>query len=671
MSREIERLKRRIQELQEEKCQSSSGHDRPDEHHVELPAATTSTTSLPIDLDPLSQHGGNKRYYNWDAVPANKREPKSQMYGPSSSFYFLSQMCRHLGTDLQPRPPMHPHNGRFTWQSSNDQGHGGVLYHGIDLNLSRSQEKSILDRYWQTYHSISPVLDKKEFSAQYESLWEHSNSRREPSALVDHLLALGMQCWSASPIANRNAKDIPTDFDSSDGATQGRSWHRRGQSILVEELEEPTISTFQCHLLSVRWLSNAGFHNMAHSVLATGIRVGIILGLHLEPPTKLLPTQRQSRKQLWWYMYATDMKFAMELGRPLAVHLSNVTCTLPNDQPEATSTVETSPCVAFIPQFVRLILATRAIYVTFYKRCGEVLSRGALESLYQDSAALEECAAYLASTTRYLDAWVHQVPKKTRRVQGGCHEAFSTDAYRLLLPASDDFESARQLVILELLYHHLAVSLYRPFIAFSTSNTFTGLHTRNHALSCANHAITLTMLIHQLLTESNYLDGWVETVQWQWTAAISLVGYTIAHHNEPLALEAHKALETALAVLGVLSRSLSGAVAAESMLRDLMFKANQFISRGDIPKPVVAPTGLHYTYGTSNHDLDATQSRTGESSVTLTGSTYDDAFGAWQDALASAPGCYFTPSSFAGLGSLDTDTAFMFDFLDFEAFDNP
>ena len=83
-------------------------------------------------------------------------------------------------------------------------------------------------------------------------------------------------------------------FDVSDATIAGRWFYRRRQSLLTDKLEGPSITTFQCYLLSVIWLSNAPFQNMA-----MGIRTGIILGLHLEPPEDLPRTQREFRKRLW------------------------------------------------------------------------------------------------------------------------------------------------------------------------------------------------------------------------------------------------------------------------------------------------------------------------------------------------------------------------------------
>jgi hypothetical protein len=584
----------------------------------------------------------------------------------------MSQMATHLDADSQHRATgLYSTCMRHTQQRSIMKDHGPG-HNRSSSELSRSQEESILGRYWQTYHPIYPIVDQTEFLAQYELLWEDSKLLRQPSALVDMMLALGLQCWAASSVAIDDADGIPVDFDRSDAATQGRFWHRRGQSIVAEELEQPSISTFQCHLLSVRWLVDAGFQNMAHSVTATGIRTGIILGLHLEPSKQLSSVQRDFHKRLWWTLYATDMKFAMELGRPLAVHISNVTCTLPDDYSDELE-AGVDPAAAFLTQFTKLILATRAIYITFYRKCGEVLSRAALESLYQDPTALEECAAYLASKTHYLDTWVQRVPGVLRCSRTDSNEPFSTKSCEPIFEVTSGHPFARQSVILALFYHSLAMSLYRPFIAFSTTKGSDESTIRNHVISCTNHAITITSLIHQLLAETVYLDGWIETFHWQWTAAISLVGYIVAYPLGPLAHVAHKMLNTALIVLDTLSERLPGAVAASTMLRELISKADLFISRAARPSQPDGTTRIQLVEPISElgaPGLDGRGSDTIQlSSHKMSETVNDNGFEAWQDALASAPGFDFTPTSFNGLEDFDVNTGSMFDFLNFEAFE--
>lgn len=469
-----------------------------------------------------------------------------------------------------------PSSGQFAspMASSSSQSHhcGGWARIGeqlFDPGLSRLDEEAILERFWEACHPLYPVLIADQFWTYYDSLWLSAEIPRHPSALVDVLLALGMQCGAARwPSPESDATPITCDR-----STPGQFWNRRGRSLLMEELEEPSMSTFQSYFFSAVWLNNAGSHNMAHSVMATGIRTGIVLGLHLEPIQSLPHTEREFRKRLWWTVYALDMKFAMELGRPLAVHISNVTCTLP-----AAVDSHIDPASGFTEQYVKLILATRAAYVTFYRKCGEVLGQSKLESLYHDPRALEECANHFDLNVSYMEAWVQKVPATLLCHRAVHSRAFSTENLTLHVERLKMSSTVFQAAALELLFHSFMINLYRPFIFFSSRPQRSVPKTKTHALSCVSHATATTNLIHQLLSAGSLLNDSVESFQWQWTAAISLVGYMIAYPLEPHALLARRTLDTAQMTLALHFDKLLPAAKAGASMKEMIAKADAFIA---------------------------------------------------------------------------------------------
>jgi hypothetical protein len=644
-------LKERIREL-EGQLQTLSNNCNSSGSNEGYQAPLKRAASLPVDLDPLGQHGGNKNYYNWDFVPTSTTKSDSQMYGPSSSFYFIRQLITYLDA------------GRHDQELLSIQQSAEESDHHLGDDFSRAREESILRHYWHAYHPVHPILDELGFRNHYDSLWDVSGSYRLPSALVDIMLALCMQ-YRTTLSGTSSYADSFMESSGSASATRGVFWHRRGQHLLNEELEEPSIRTFQCHLLSVRWLSNAGLQNTAHSVLAIGIRIGIILGLHLEPVAEFPPTERDFRRRLWWTMYATDMKFAMELGRPLAVHISNVTCTLPGDDVHD-SQHESRPSLVFNIQFVKLLLATRAIYVTFYRKCGEVLRRTGKKSLYHDPKALEECAGYLVAKVDYLHTWLQKVPKtlKCSRITSD-EAAFSTGRSELDFQWLSNNIWARQSVILELLYHNLVMSLYRPFIHFSTQKHLDNPTSESHATSCVNHAITITTTIHQLLTRSTLIDGWIEIFQWQWNAAISLAGYIIAYPTGLLVSIARTTLDTALATFEILSTSMSSAAAAGPKIRELVSKADSIHSRADLataPQAPVAYTTQSEMPGASFGDINGPDLGNDET----TGLFDNTGLEGFQDVLGGASGFNFMSNSFPGFDGFTGDGGTMFDFFNFE-----
>ncbi|KAF1994346.1 hypothetical protein P154DRAFT_624794 [Amniculicola lignicola CBS 123094] len=598
--KEIDRLKERIKELE----------DQVKGLQVASDDATTATpneraAALPVNLDPLAQHGGNKKYYNWDFVSARTARTNQQFYGPSSSFYFISQMMSHLNKtlreqdiDIQPRIASR-HFSSTIVPSERDRARDGY-------DLTRSEEERLIELFLRSYHGIYPVIEVDIFKRHHALLWGSSTTTRKPSALHDIVLALAMQ-YGAAISAARYANTQPDTEDAPDATTAGRWLYRRCQSQLSDELEGPSITTFQCHLLSVLWLSNASFQNMAHNVMALGIRTGVILGLHLDPCPELPPSERECKKRLWWTLYALEMKFAMELGRPLAVSISQVTCSIPDDIPLVNPIIvgaASPPLTAFHAQLVKLILATRAIYITFYRKCASALNKSSHKYLYEDAVALESCAEFLHSRAKYLQIWLGKVPEymKTRREDSGW--PFSTDGSQLDLETVQTGQVpvwlARQRVFLELSYHDLLMSLYRPFICFGRASnptpTSTGTSTSTsddtpirtptpltttHARACLSHAITTTTHLHHLLTTTSLLDGFHEPFRWQWNAVLSLLGYMLAYPTDPSTPAIREALDLAIIVFERLAGVFGSTRGAVQVVRELVEVVERLGGRKD------------------------------------------------------------------------------------------
>jgi hypothetical protein len=432
-----------------------------------------------------------------------------------------------------------------------------------------------------------PVLDQAEFRAHHKSLWVTPYEARKSSALVDIILAVTMQYGTALLPPDLTNAVVNAEERGKDAATAGRSFYRRCQALLADELESPSITTLQCYIFSVIYLSNSGCHNTAHGTLALACRVGIILGLHREPLEDLDEAQKVFHRRLWWTLYALEIKAAMELGRPLAISISQVTCGLPANVPQ-TGSVSISAlaiasgigsCLASNLQFLKLILAARSVYITFYDKCADILGPGHQSSLYGNPQALEKCAEFLLLKMEYLQTWLHDTPDslKTKRKGGG--EQLSTDGSLLDIRPTVSFLQQRQQLFLELQYHTFATNLFRPFICFSLHpHSKTPLAEAN-AISCVNHAITITNIIHQLLTETELLGGWLESFQWHYNAFLSLAGYVIAYPAGQRTPEARIAIRKAISTFDILSNSLAMAASSAKLARDLAAKADLLIDR--------------------------------------------------------------------------------------------
>ncbi|CAO2655322.1 Nn.00g103860.m01.CDS01 [Neocucurbitaria sp. VM-36] len=574
--REIDRLKERVKELEDQLRGLQVGHQHSSNHKMEDEGPfIKQEEALPEELDPLSQHGGNKRYYNWDFATREIKPGSNQTYGSSSTFYFIHQLSSYLDATLQQKASSAdtvPNSPSSTAQILYSVFAGRNSYTSdriaVQQDFLRSEEERLLNIYWRSWNVLYPILDEEAFRTYYNSLWNSSSDLRDPSALVDIVLALCMQ-YDAAEVASRLHHD-PYLSNATDSMA-GWWFYRRCQYFLQDDMENPSITTFQCHFLAAIWLSRASWQNAAHNVLAAGLRIGVILGLHVEPCPDLPPGLREYRRRLWWTMYAVDAQYAMELGRPLGVHFGQVTCNLPQDDARpGHQDPEMFTPASFNTQLIKLILAARTIYIQFYRVCAKVLRQNGQANLYHSQETLEACAEWLDTHIRYLEAWLQQVPEGLKTPRENLGQPYSIDRSRLDLSSTDSRSRGR--LILEILYHQFAMSLHRPFITFLKNDIRRMPVIERHAISCVNHAITITAIIHQDITESENLQAWQIVCTWLWNAALSLLGYVVAYPRGPATPNAHKALSTAVKSFKVLSHTFTNAMSAEEVLQGLLSK---------------------------------------------------------------------------------------------------
>jgi hypothetical protein len=186
--------------------------------------------------------------------------------------------------------------------------------------LSLLEEEYFIGFFWQTFHtSIFPILTETHFKKHYQSLWMTSGTTRRPSALVNIVIAMCMQYYFCT---------LPSEsqgilVEGKDAMVAGRWHYWRGQALLTYELESPSISTLQCHLLCAIYLCGGSFQNRMENSVSLAIRVAYTLGLHIDPPSTMAEPDRELRRRLWWAVFLMDTKSGMKLGHPFMLHGSS------------------------------------------------------------------------------------------------------------------------------------------------------------------------------------------------------------------------------------------------------------------------------------------------------------------------------------------------------------
>ncbi|KAH7166457.1 fungal-specific transcription factor domain-containing protein [Dactylonectria macrodidyma] len=566
--REIERLKQRVRELEAKLHSSANRGSIPTPDHISNFSSPGFDSHLATPLQTISPPPAfsSRSKPQWRGIYVDTaRSDQPSYYGASSSFYFVSRIGGYLGKALQlpcadqamqlPGPSKKVHLDAEARGSSEDPA---ASVNERPRFMSRSQEESLLRLFWEGYHCIAPVIDEVEFRKHYASLWEPSRACRKPSPLVDIILALCLQ-YGYAYIPQAVATSTEGEASLDDATIAGRWYYRRSQSLLMADLESPSISTVQSYIFASMYLCCASFQNMSHIITAQAIRTAQVLGLHVEPPADMPHGERELRKRIWWAVWMSDTKISYKLGRPFLVDRAQVTATMFSDDIEAASYNGATlgsygPNVTWLSYAIhnhRLFHTMMDIYDPLWGRFGEVISQNGLSCVYTDPDAVETCAKLLATKLPAIKSWVDNVPVELKMQRRGGGEPYSTGCLAVEIEALAPTWLQRQRVCLELTYHNVVINLTRPFITFySHPGTYTPVAER-HATTCVDHAVSFTLIMHQIVTESDLMSGWSEYFSVQWNAAITLVGFVLAYPIHQATLKARNALDKAVAVFDV------------------------------------------------------------------------------------------------------------------------
>ncbi|KAL6228721.1 hypothetical protein BDW75DRAFT_246405 [Aspergillus navahoensis] len=576
-TREIERLKKRVEELEFEL--QNERQARPATAQLETPSnANDSPGDIAVDL---GDHARNKV---WDGIHiSTAHSPNKTWYGSSSLFFFIGSINNFLTTALKQAHStreMLPESASTLYDGPAaviDDGHSGrpAAPTGDPIreeSLTSMQEEYFLKLFWESYYPSNPILDEHDFKEHYQSLWVASDTERQPSPLVDIVLALCMQYGMASQPGSRNAIPVAArgDINASDPTIAGRWHYRRCLTLLSSELESPTLSTLQCHLLCSIYLCCGGFQNMSDNACALAVRTAFVLGLHVEPPQSMPRRERELRKRIWWVLYVLDSNRSMKLGRPFTLQESTSSCTLPADDREIAGLSGSSfapigenvTWLTWNVHGIKLIIAARKAHMMFYSRPSDTITFGNAEPIAQ-----------------VMDAWLEGVPSalKTSRQNGG--SPFSTDRSPVLIEQFTPVWLQRERLILELRYHNACMSLYRPSICFTLKGVPPAI-TEQTALRSAAHAMALISITHQVLDTTTILSGWHEAFQWQWNAAMTLVGFVLAFPHSTSTSTARATIDLSVFAFENFGNSFAVAANAATIMRDLSVKIDSLAQRG-------------------------------------------------------------------------------------------
>ncbi|KAI0023473.1 fungal-specific transcription factor domain-containing protein [Xylariomycetidae sp. FL0641] len=619
------------------------------------PANTSETSLYPSRSSPAPDRpwlpAASRSGVRVDSIP----------YGVTSLTFFLTRMDHFLQSVRQRAPldmdldksPTNAHTGagRATSSRPVPELHPQYPHQPVSTvtstsynygYLTRAQESLFLDMFWQTHYFSFPVLNEGEFRSLFKTLWNQSppGGPREASPLVDIVIALCVQLVGfiirhdepasagGAGDGGHHQQDRPPTDDAGSPSLGGFQYYQRCQGAIDNLMDSPSIENVQCYIFSIVYLYEAGLLNRAQVVAGKAIMMAMILGLPNEPPPDLPEPQREVLRRTWWSLYIIDTKLSMETGRPPVINPSHSTCRLPSDSNEVAKWLgphysfdDSCPTwLGFQTQTLRLLDAVRSVRSVFHAKYDAVVGSNGYQDFVNNASAREECACLLTEQMKELSAWTKQVPGG-HRVARRDGRSFSTDRNPLEFEVDMIIHCQRQRLLLELQYHQYCMSLYQSFICFNPApdEEPTPVSDAKAAAALA-HAMTLTSMIHQTLTNTEALSGVYHVFRWQKNALFTMLGFAYTFPLRGAAPSTRKSIEMAIAVVDmyrdILPEAKSVAAVARALAEDVTTMiSSRFgaITRDSLSSPSSLTSSMAAVMGTATATANQTSPTAGTS----------------------------------------------------------
>ncbi|KAJ5279450.1 hypothetical protein N7478_004822 [Penicillium angulare] len=448
--------------------------------------------------------------------------------------------------------------------------------------LTQDQQTYFLRLFWEAYHPLLQASSEAEFQSLLDlDRCQVSEVGKLTKALSNCMTALGIQYGHGAGLTSRilSLRRCANKISSI-----GYEYFRRCRDYIVLEVTEPTILSMQCYALMSLYLMNASHFREAYSLLGTAIRESHSVDLHEEPSESLQPQERISRRQIWWLLFMLDIKCSQQLGKPVAVQTAIVTCALPSVDE-----------LTMIPGNTRVYW--RNLHVSTYfvhavklsVSLAEINRMVSTSKLYEDAnnvTVLEKRANLLATSLASLEKWSNELPEDVLnpRKNTGYTEAMSTAESPIVLELGAPNWLHHQRVLLEVYYHNAYIMLQRPFICFpqsSSSSPAQQPQANYHARSSLQHAITMTIILHDLCSSSDVFFGWPEILHPLWNATVSILGFIIANPFSSRSRSAIQWVFKGLTVFEAFAPTEPFAARAENITRSLAAKLNDVLINMD------------------------------------------------------------------------------------------
>jgi hypothetical protein len=602
--REIQRLRLEIHGLQRQSGPHEPQEQRPEKFPSTPESRVLSSTLTPeVSLQNPQPNGvpiDPPQTWNGIEIP-DIRTGNLIHYGPLSSSYFgarlglyLTEKTAQLNSEILFPGDIFSLNcapNLLTPEAQLNQPQSSAISLGGDIEqLTRAQEEQFLDLHWQSFHCIYPIIDEAEFRDYFDSLWNDFSfpAARSRSPLVDSIMAICMQYGSTFLISDDGTLSADGVDHAKVASQNSYAFYRRSQRLLLDEIENPSMMTLQSCIYCVVYLYNVSSLNAAYTMLGNALRVAQTIGLQF-PASTTSVADPQLRDRVWSVIAMLNGQLSMALGRTTTtIHSKQRNSEPPGHSQEDASLLgsmlmspnhEDITWLSFHASCAHLVDLVQHIQFNFSKRVIQIQVKHAVKSFYDSPAALEELANLLGREVRSVYEWTEDVPESLKLPRKGSGESFSTERTALKFDTFSPIWLQRQRLLLEILYHHLQISNFRSFLRLPPGSSFITPLSDCHSINCLNHAISLTNIIHQVLTDTDLLRGWSPAIQYQWDSALCILGFILTNPVCPPSPTARKCLQTAISSFELMGKYFVSSREAAQLLRRFASQAEILVQQ--------------------------------------------------------------------------------------------
>ncbi|KAF9076408.1 putative fungal-specific transcription factor [Rhodocollybia butyracea] len=193
----------------------------------------------------------------------------------------------------------------------------------------RDLADKLVNAYFSRFHFLMPVLDKPSFLQQYHNIMNNIHNLdliRHETAFIALIFAV-FAC-----AANLVQDDRLTLNGRTDEGGMGMVYYER--SLVLQYISHPNTQSahVQCYILLSSFLCSVNCLPQAWIMVGQAVRTGQDLGLHRSPRRLVIsPTEKETRRKIWWGVYTLDRMLAVALGRPLGINDSDCDVEYPLD----------------------------------------------------------------------------------------------------------------------------------------------------------------------------------------------------------------------------------------------------------------------------------------------------------------------------------------------------